>query len=327
MSRFKTIVGLAVTESPVYQYVRNRLRHPGLAVAPRVGMSVAGRFSYGDAVSIGTGSSVVVPPGGQLRLGSRCYLGRHVEVGATGSIAVGEAASIQDRCIVLGDVSIGRYCVFAPNIYLSSGQHHFERHPTWYIQDQDAEVLASEGRPASRPIRVDDDCWLGINVVVMPGVRIGRGCVVGANSVVTKSLPPYSVAAGSPARVIRRRLDFLPPRAIDAAREDDHPYFYAGFEQARRELASNQHLGGLVARGDFSLWLAVTEQAELFIRARALAPTGAAVRLGETAVALPAEMATLSLGRVGPQDPDSPLDFRLEGPAGSGIVVERAWLQ
>ncbi|KAF4989110.1 hypothetical protein FGRMN_9353 [Fusarium graminum] len=52
-------------------------------------------------------------------------------------------------------------------------------------------------------IRIEDDCWIGGNVVILPGVTIGRGCTVGASSVVTKSLPPYSIALGSPAKVIK----------------------------------------------------------------------------------------------------------------------------
>lgn len=53
------------------------------------------------------------------------------------------------------------------------------------------------------PIRIEDDCWIGGNVTILPGVTIGRGCTVGAGSVVTKSLPPYSVALGSPAKIVK----------------------------------------------------------------------------------------------------------------------------
>jgi acetyltransferase-like isoleucine patch superfamily enzyme len=53
------------------------------------------------------------------------------------------------------------------------------------------------------PIRIEDDCWIGGNVTILPGVTIGRGCTVGAGAVVTKSLPPYSVALGAPAKVVK----------------------------------------------------------------------------------------------------------------------------
>jgi acetyltransferase-like isoleucine patch superfamily enzyme len=53
------------------------------------------------------------------------------------------------------------------------------------------------------PIRIGDDCWIGGNVVILPGVTIGDGCTIGAGSVVTKDIPPFSVALGSPCKVKR----------------------------------------------------------------------------------------------------------------------------
>ena len=53
------------------------------------------------------------------------------------------------------------------------------------------------------PIRIEDDCWIGAGVIILPNVTIGRGSTVGAGSVVTKSIPPYSVALGTPAKVIK----------------------------------------------------------------------------------------------------------------------------
>lgn len=81
----------------------------------------------------------------------------------------------------------------------------------------------------SRPVVIEDDCWLGINVVVCPGVTVGRGTVVGANAVVTSSTLPYSIVAGAPARLIGQRLGFYPPISIRADSIEDIPYFYAGF--------------------------------------------------------------------------------------------------
>ncbi|GLI74572.1 hypothetical protein PoHVEF18_002816 [Penicillium ochrochloron] len=53
------------------------------------------------------------------------------------------------------------------------------------------------------PVRIGDDCWIGGNVVILPGVTIGEGCTIGAGSVVTKDIPPFSVAVGSPCKVIK----------------------------------------------------------------------------------------------------------------------------
>ena len=56
----------------------------------------------------------------------------------------------------------------------------------------------------AKPITIKDNCWLASNVVVCGGVTIGEGCVIGAGSVVTKDIPPYSLAVGNPCRVIRK---------------------------------------------------------------------------------------------------------------------------
>lgn len=57
------------------------------------------------------------------------------------------------------------------------------------------------------PIEIEDDVWIGANVIVLPGVKIGRGAVIGAGAVVTKSIPSYAIAAGIPAKVIKYRFD------------------------------------------------------------------------------------------------------------------------
>lgn len=54
----------------------------------------------------------------------------------------------------------------------------------------------------AEPITIEDDCWLGANVTVLPGVTIGKGCTIGAGAVVNKDVPPYSVAVGVPAKVV-----------------------------------------------------------------------------------------------------------------------------
>ena len=54
---------------------------------------------------------------------------------------------------------------------------------------------------------IGNDVWIGQNVTIMPGVNVGDGCIIGANAVVAKDIPPYSIAVGNPARVVKRRFD------------------------------------------------------------------------------------------------------------------------
>lgn len=64
-----------------------------------------------------------------------------------------------------------------------------------------------QGYAESAPVVIEDDVWLGARVIVLPGIRIGRGAVVGAGAIVTKDVPPYAVCVGNPARIVRYRND------------------------------------------------------------------------------------------------------------------------
>jgi acetyltransferase-like isoleucine patch superfamily enzyme len=91
-------------------------------------------------------------------------------------------------------VEIGEHCMLANGCFVTDGNHRFDDFET---------PVPWQGFTSKGPTRVGDNVWLGANVVVTSGVTIGDRCVVGANSVVTTDLPPYSIAAGAPARVIR----------------------------------------------------------------------------------------------------------------------------
>ena len=99
-------------------------------------------------------------------------------------------------------VEIGDHCMFANGCFVTDGDHRFD--------DPDLPV-PWQGFTTKGPTRVGDNVWCGANVVVTSGVTIGERCVIGANSVVTRDIPPFSIAAGIPARVLRR--DRLPPDA------------------------------------------------------------------------------------------------------------------
>ncbi|MFA6901891.1 MAG: DapH/DapD/GlmU-related protein [Gallionellaceae bacterium] len=143
------------------------------------------------------------------------------------------------------------------NVLITSGKHYYTLFPTWLIKDQDEYVANDEELSAahSRPVIIDDDCWLGVNSVVMPGVTIGKGAVVGANSVVTRDVYPYTVVAGAPAKVIKKRLDFVPPQSIVYNNPDDWPYFYSGCEMSQVALDKYAQYGGVAAGSNFVICL------------------------------------------------------------------------
>lgn len=92
-------------------------------------------------------------------------------------------------------IKIGSNCIFAANVTLVSENHGINPESE---QPYHAQSLTTG------PIFIGEGCWIGQNVVVLPNVNIGAKCVVGANSVVTKDIPPYSIAVGIPAKVIKQ---------------------------------------------------------------------------------------------------------------------------
>ena len=139
---------------------------------------------------------------GSVRLAENVHIYRWsmVELGeGNGSISLGPNTYIQSGCVLnafAGSIFIGANCMIAPGCAFMPYQHGFSD----LDRPMREQPLTSRG-----DIVIEDDVWLGVNVSVMDGVKIGRGAIIGAGAVVTKDIPPYVVAGGVPARVIRSR--------------------------------------------------------------------------------------------------------------------------
>jgi acetyltransferase-like isoleucine patch superfamily enzyme len=236
---------------------KNSRRFPGLGIDKGVSLEVCGALGYGEACSIGIGSAVLVPDNARLTLGDGCYIGRNVEICPSHEINIGADTSIQDRCTILGNVYIGRHCLFGSNVYVSSGRHHFDLYPSWLIRDQDNAVANDKCMRAQHDqlVTIEDDCWIGTNAVLMAGIVVGKGAVIGANSVVNADVHPYAVVAGAPARELRRRLEYSPPTRIHFSDQMSWPYFYSGFQMSQSDIARYSEFGGIAALGEFSISL------------------------------------------------------------------------
>ena len=136
------------------------------------------------------------------------FIGKDSSVAANavlqGNIRIGENSSVQYNTLVTGYgkpgetnglIKIGNNVRIAPNVMMISANHVFDN-PDIPICKQGLKV---------KPITIEDDVWIAGRVNIMAGVTIGKGSVIGAGSVVTKDIPPYSVAVGVPARVIKKR--------------------------------------------------------------------------------------------------------------------------
>jgi maltose O-acetyltransferase len=123
-----------------------------------------------------------------------------------GSIHVGEHVNLGARPTLLATrstIHIGNHVMFGPSVSIWGGNHRFDVVGT-YID----EITDDMKRPEDDlGVVIEDDVWVGGNATILHGVTVGRGAVIGADAVVTKSVLPYSVVAGNPARVIGKRWD------------------------------------------------------------------------------------------------------------------------
>jgi acetyltransferase-like isoleucine patch superfamily enzyme len=135
---------------------------------------------------------------GRLEVGANAFFEPHVWITLADDarITIGEGTFLNIAVMVaaMRRVEIGAHCMLANGCFVTDANHRFD--------DPDTPITW-QGFTSKGPTIIGDNVWLGAHVVVTSGVTIGERCVIGANSVVTQDIPPYSIAAGVPARVLR----------------------------------------------------------------------------------------------------------------------------
>lgn len=136
--------------------------------------------------------------------------GRNVNVehgayfGSGRLVEIGDNSGIGVDCHVPANTRIGNDVMMGPEV-LIIGRNQNHRFGDVSIP------MRLQGYEETPPVVIEDDVWLGARVIILPGVRIGKGSVVGAGAVVTKDVPPLAICAGNPARIIRFRSDSKEP--------------------------------------------------------------------------------------------------------------------
>lgn len=148
-------------------------------------------YLYDTTIEIGKGSSLLIEDnchfrGGKISIGSYC------------NVRIKKGLSVTSRCVIrcteATNVLIGEDCLIASNVTLRTTDGH-------RIYNSDDERINR-----SQDIIIGDHVWLGDDVLILKGVRIGDGCVVGARSVVTKSFDPNNLIVGTPAKSVKTQI-------------------------------------------------------------------------------------------------------------------------
>ena len=113
---------------------------------------------------------------------------------AVGDVIIGDHTRIGLHNTIIGPVDIGSHVNLAQGITVSALNHNFS----------DTNKRIDEQGVSTNPVTIEDDVWIGANAVILPGVTIGEHCVVAAGAIVTKDVPPHSLVAGVPAKVIKK---------------------------------------------------------------------------------------------------------------------------
>jgi len=164
------------------------------------GAKVRGNVQLGKRVHIESGAELIARGNEEIIIGADSNVMRNAWLHPMGGkIIVGKNVGINPYCLIygMGGVTIGDNVMMATSCIIISANHNFER----------TDIPMTFQGVACDEIKIGNDVWLGARVTVLAGVEIGDGAIIGAGAVVSKSIPPYSIAVGVPARVIKSRVE------------------------------------------------------------------------------------------------------------------------
>ncbi len=130
--------------------------------------------------------------------GERVNIEQHANFYTGWEIELGDDSSLGVRCMIPFDLKVGKDVMMGPDVIILGDNHEFNSRDI---------PMRLQGMKEYPPVCIEDDVWIGAQVIILPGLTIGKGAIIGAGSVVTRDVPAYAILAGNPARIIRYRGD------------------------------------------------------------------------------------------------------------------------
>lgn len=163
------------------------------------------KVSFGNSVTLNRNVEINAISKEGITIGNNVSIGAYSKIQCSGTIKnLGKGLRIGDNCGVgefsyfgaAGGIKIGDNVIMGQNVRFHSENHMFNQIDK-PIREQGVTNLG---------IDIEEDCWIGAGCVFLDGIKVGKGCVIGANTLVNKNIPPYSIAVGNPVKVIKSRL-------------------------------------------------------------------------------------------------------------------------
>ncbi len=190
-------ISSTVKNSPKLKKVIHRLLIPAGEARPRYWVRLLLNpfiHKFGKGAKVRSRVRLDVLPFNAFSLGAGSMIEDFSTINnGVGEVFIGDNSLVGMGNVIIGPVRIGNDVILAQNIVMSGLNHGY----------QDVTLPIHQQKVSTAPIVVEDDCWIGANAVVTAGVTIGKHSVIAAGAVVTRNIPPFSVAVGNPARVIK----------------------------------------------------------------------------------------------------------------------------
>jgi len=133
--------------------------------------------------------NIFIKAGKNINIENKAYFG-------TGKIEIGNNSDVGSMCRIYGRVKIGDGVMMAPEVIILTQNHKHDRTDI---------PMFKQGFDKEQEVIIEDDVWIGTRVIILPGVRVGKGSILAAGSVVTKDVLPYAIVGGVPAKIIKNR--------------------------------------------------------------------------------------------------------------------------